>query len=490
MSRPTVPIRCQPHEAPVCPEEAFAETALVLQRRSMRTEGCTRRIYIVLSIAAALLGPRSVTYAQSDSSEVARGTLRGWEEQVRLAIFDRGGSFYGRTSELGILQRFNKDMDSEYDLDVISSAFSLSEEYQWYQRENGARYWAGSIDHLQLIQHGDFKASVALGASWAADVWFTYQETLRARRALPWLGFRRKLSEGDAHVFLRGTLQAIKPDADLELGLVLTPGGGTLTVAVAALDLFSDFNYQVLEVNPSIADSALDYTSHPFTVRAALDMPIGGHFRTEAYALVLTPTRVAVESQTRPGDGFAQDETYAYAGGLAEWEPSAGTALGLLATWVRASLDREALAAGRPADDFSLTEESWRVGLYAMHRFPSRLALETWLARIWRTEGRLRPDTAVAPSTDYEDRTWAGRNSLIYRARSGFRGEIGLDFTARATAGPTPVPTISPLDRNNVRLRADLGWHFGRKAVFLLGANLDLDHGGFDGAHGRFMLRW
>lgn len=441
-------------------------------------------------IGVALLTPWCVALAQSDTSQVARGTLRGWEEQVRIAIFDRNGSIYGRTSERGILQRFNERMDSEYDLDIISSAFSLSEQYRWYRRDNGARFWAGSIDHLQLIQHGDFKALVGLGDSWAADVQLNYQETLRADRALLWLGFRRKLSDDDAHLFLRGTLQAVKPDADLELGVVLKPGGGSLTLAVAALDVFSDFNYQVLGVDPAIADSAIDYTSHPFTVRAALDMPIGRQFRAEAYALFLTPTSLSVESQSRPGEGFAQDESYTYAGALAEWEPSAKTALGLIATWVRAGLEREALADGNPDDDFELTEEEWRVGPYAIHRFEKRFALEAWLGRVWRSEDRLRPDTTVAPDQLYEDRTWAGRNSLIYRAASGFHGELGLDFTVRETSGSPPVPTLSPLERNNFRLRADLGWHFAQRAFFLLGANLDLDDGSFDGAHGRFMLNW
>lgn len=490
MSRPPMLACSEPHEVPPCARDLRTPANVGCCEGLLRADPRARRILIVLSLGVALLNPWRAANAQSDTSQVARGTLQGWEEQVRLAIFDRGGSFHGRTSERGILQRFNEDMDSEYDLDVLSSVFSLSEQYQWYRRKNGARYWAGSIDELRLIQHGDFKASVPLGASWAADVWFTYQETLTAQRALLWLGFRRKLSDDDAHVFLRGTLQAVKPDADLELGVVLTPGGGTLTVAIAALDLFSDFNYQVLEVNPSIADSALDYTSHPFTLRAALDMPIGGHFRTEAYALFLTPTRLAVESQTRPGEGFVQDERYAYAGGLVEWEPSTRTALGLIATWVRASLGREPLSNGQPEDDFELTEETWRVGFYAIHNFPNRFALEAWLGRVWRMEDRLRPDTAMAPDTNYEDRTWAGRNSFIYQTPRGFRAELGLDFTARETSGSTPVPTLSPLGRNNFRLRADFGWHFGQRAFFLLGANLDLDGGSFDGAHGRFMLNW
>lgn len=440
---------------------------------------------IVLSMG--LVAPRPMA-GQQDTTLVARGTLRGWDEQVRLAVFDRGGSFNGRLSDRGMLQRFNERMDSEYDLDVISSTFALTEQYAWYQRTNGARFWAGSIDEVRLIQHGDFKASVPLGATWAADVLFNYQETLTADRALPWLGFRHTRSNG-TQVFLRGTLHAFKPDTDLELGVVLTPRGGRLTLALAALDVFSDFNFQTLSPDSAVVDTSLDYTKHPFTLRAGLDLPLGRQFRTEAYALYLTPTEVVAETNA-PGGGFTQGERYAYAGGLIEWGPSSSTAVGLLATWVRATTERAALPQGQPTDDFDLTEETSRIGIYAMHRLMRRIGLEAWIARVWRLEDRVTPDPTVAPSSSYSDRTWAGRNSFVYRADRGFRGELGLDFTLRDTSGRTPVPTITPLDRDNVRMRFDLGWHFGSRAFFLVGANLDLDAGGFDGAHGRFMLNW
>ena len=79
------------------------------------------RLPIVLALLSMkLLVPGSVATAQRDTTLLARGTLRGWEEQVRLAIFDRGGSLDGRLSDRGMLQRFNERMDSEYHLDVIS----------------------------------------------------------------------------------------------------------------------------------------------------------------------------------------------------------------------------------------------------------------------------------------------------------------------------------------------------------------------------------
>jgi hypothetical protein len=43
---------------------------------------------------------------------------------------------------------------------------------------NGVRFWAGSINHLRLVQNGDFTATVRPGESWATNVRFTHDETL------------------------------------------------------------------------------------------------------------------------------------------------------------------------------------------------------------------------------------------------------------------------------------------------------------------------
>jgi len=449
-----------------------------------------RRFWIVLLLAAA---SSRALLAQSGYAPPAHATLRGWEEQARLAIFDRSGSYFGRTSDRGILQRFNEQMDFEYHIDLISYGFSLSDTYDWHRHTSGARFWAGSIDHRRLIQHADISASVALGTAWAADVFLTHHETLEAQRNLLRLRFRRKLFGERAHAFLLGTLKADKPEADVELGLSWSLGPGELTLAFAALDLFSDFIYQTLEVGPSIADSTLDYTSHPYTARIALDLPLGRQLRVEAYALALTPTRVIAESQTSAGVGFSQDERYAYLATLLEWSPSPRTAVGGFGTWVRSRLGRNRLWLGRAEDDFELMERTWQLGLYAIHHLSSRLSSETWLARVWRTEERLRPDTTVAPNLDYEDRACAGYTTLTYRTRAGFRGELGLDFLTRDIVQPGDVPGAAALDRDNYRLRLGLGWHVDSTALFTLGFGVDLDDSrgrGFDGAYGRFRLYW
>lgn len=422
----------------------------------------------------------------------AHATLRWWEDQARLAIFDRNGSYFGRTSERGILQRFNPQMDAEYDIDLISFSFALADEYEWYRRGRGARFWTGSMNHLNLIQNAEFVGPVDLGASWGAQIHFTHQQTLQADRNLVRVSLGRDLLGGRARMFAAGTLKALKPDADVEWGVTWRLGDGQVTTAVAALDAFSDFIYQTLEVSAALSDTVLDYLVHPYSLRFSADVPLGESVRVEAYGLLATKAELTVDPQLTAGTGFRQGERYRYLGGLLEWTPSPRTAIGAIATWVRAETDRAPLALGSAADAFRLTEETRQLGGYLIHWLTSRLGVESWVNRLTRPEDRVFPDSTVR----YEDQAWIGRTALLYRARESFRGELSLDYVAREVTRPGPVPSLGSLGDNNYRLRVDFGWRFGDRALLMLGTNVDLDKddgtaiGAFDGGHGRFTIYW
>jgi hypothetical protein len=436
---------------------------------------------------------QSDTITVIDSVGPVGATLRLWEENRWLTIYDRSGSYFGRVSDAGILQRFNALMDFEYHIDVISYTPSLTETRDWYQRDDGARAWGGSLNHLKLLAEGHFKVSVPLGATWTTDIRFIRQETLEAQRSLLWIRFAHDMLDKRLRAFARSTLSFDKSEIDFELGLVWRWMPGELAVSLGALDLFSDVIFQGLKIGPAIAPLALDYTSKPYTGRIAVDLPLGPRLRLEAYGLALTPTEVMVESQTRTDSGFVQQERYAYTGGLLEWTPSLSTALGAYATWVRARLGRTPLRDGAPEDAFDLTEKTWQLGVYGIDRLSRRFSLEVWIQRMWRTEDRLRPDTTVAPQIEYEDRSWGGRATVTYQAPGGFKADLGFDFLDRDIVKEDDVPGLSALRRDNSRLRFAAGWRFGRRALFLVGFNRDLDDSdgrGFDGAFGRFALYW
>jgi hypothetical protein len=335
---------------------------------------------------------------------VASATLRGWEENRWLAIYDRDGSYFGRASDRGILQRFNEAMDFEYHIDVISYSPALIETRDWYRRENGARGWGGSLNHLMLLAEGHFKVSVPLGETWSTDARFIHQETLTAQRSLLWIRFNHDLFDRRGRAFFRSTLNTDKSQIDFELGFIWRAAPGEISVSLGALDLFSDLIYQKLEIGAGLAPMALDYISRPYTGRLAVDLPLSRRFRLEAYGLALTPSQVIFESQTVPDSGFVQEERYAYTGGLLEFKPTPATAVGTFGTWVRARLGRTPLPAGVPEDDFDLTEKTWNAGVYVIGRMRQRFVLEAWVARLDRA-----PVAGRRPAATRYDRCAAGR---------------------------------------------------------------------------------
>jgi hypothetical protein len=450
---------------------------------------------LTLAFVILLAGVPAAAVAQRDSTAVLRATLRGWEDDARLAIFDRSGSYHGRFSDRGILQRFTERLDQEYTIDQISFGFSMVEDYAWYLDRKGARWWGGSINHRFLVQRAEIGGTVPLGETWDFNALLSQEATLQTDRAVVRATFRKSFDDGRVVAFATGFLKADKPEMDLELGASFRPGSGTVTVAVAALDLFSNLIYGSLQVPPRDADRILDYSTKPYTLRIAADLPVGRFFRGEVYGLYTLPASLTATAQHDTVSSFAQDERYAYVGGMFEWTPSAKTAVGALATWLGGDLDRTSLDDTPSLDDFNLAERNAHVGVYLIQRFRTRWLFETRVVRQWRTESRIRPDTAVASEIDYADRAWLGRTTMTYQARSGFRGELGLDFALRDVVRDADLPGDFQ-GRRNTRLRFDLGWYFGRTAMFVLGTNADLDQdagtatGWFDGGHARFQVFW
>ena len=183
------------------------------------------------------MGLPTAAPAQIHSTEALHATLRGWEDDVRVTIFDRSGAYHGRLSDRGILQRFHELMDQEYSIDLWSSDFSLSEDYAWYTRRRGARWWGGSIDRRSLAQRAEIAGAVSLGETWSFDLILTQEASLRARRVAFRATLQKSFWDGGVLGFVTGWLKADKPDIDLELGLQLKPGNNDITVAFGALDL-------------------------------------------------------------------------------------------------------------------------------------------------------------------------------------------------------------------------------------------------------------
>ena len=268
---------------------------------SLHTGRAVMTVRLASCLVVATLALPTVARAQNDSTEALHATLRGWEDDARVTIFDRRGAFHGHLSDRGILQRFNEGIDKEYSLDLVSSSFSMSEDYAWYTRRRGARWWAGSIDHRTLVQRAEIAGGTPLDGTWGFDFLFGQASTMQAKRTAVRATVRRSFSDDRVVGFLTGWLTAEKPEMDLEFGLQFKPGNSDITLAFAALDAFSDLIYQGLGVAGS---QELDYAPQPFTARIAMDVPLGRRFRYELYGLVMFPSRIIATNEPVAGGEF------------------------------------------------------------------------------------------------------------------------------------------------------------------------------------------
>lgn len=458
---------------------------------------------VVVWRLAGVLGGESGLAAQLDSAGAvpraapvaARGTLRGWADATWYLLEDRTGARDGRLSRAGILQRFHERIDDEYQLDLISSRFSLSDDYEWYARESGVRYWAGSINHRELISGGDFKAWVRIAEGWRGLVVFRNEESPVLYRNLFRVGVFREWAGGGV-VFVEGSLHEVKPDMDLGVGAGWRGEGVRGSASVVLLDVFSDFIYQVLGIYPGLERTAIDYEGQPVALRGWVELAGLPRVRVEGYGAFLFPVRLRAYDQVVPDSGFWQEERFGYAAGLVEWSPAPWLRVGGYGSAVQARLDRAPLAAGSPHDDFALTERTVRAGAFVLARPLARWLAEGWVEREWRPERR-RARREPADEVDYEGRAWSGSVLLGYRAGSGFALNTAFDFDLReAVRGLEEVPRAEPYVRDNTRLRFEVGWEAGGRWAVFAGANYDVDSDPpydrprFDGAHGRFVVYW
>ncbi len=438
--------------------------------------------------------------AQTDSSSL-HFTIAEWADATWLYLLDRGAVDGGRLGDRGTLQRFHPGIDSEHRLDLISSRFSVSEEYVWHSRPQGVRYWGGSIQHRDVVAGVNLKAAVPLGGAWSARVRFDKEDGPQVERNYLRIAFQRDWSSGLFSIF-EGSLVPMKPEMDITVGGGWRDASGEATVSLTWLDTFNDAIYQGLVVFSGFADTAIDYEAQAFAVRASLKRSVGSHLRLEGDLGIQLPARIRAYRQVAPDSGFRQEERFAQAAALAEWSFSHRVRAGGFATYVRAVSDRTPLSQSDALDDFRLVEKTTNVGGFVLADITRRWRVEAWLARNWRPELRdyrsgAAPAPTPAPATDvdYEDRSWIGQAVLGYRANSGFRASAAFEVDlGEVKRGADQVPSVDGLGQDETRVRVDLGWDVSNRFAVAAGSNWDLDGDGsgkrFDGAHGKFVLYW
>lgn len=428
------------------------------------------------------------------SAAALHATLAGWSEDTWLLLVDRDAVVGGRLGSQGMLARFHRIIDAEYELDRLSAAPGLSEEYAWEETSNGVRYWGGSINHRDLIEGAEFKASIPLAGIWRFAARFNRQITPALQRNSVRIAFTARGRR--VYGFADGLLSATKPDMDVVLGAGWHDGAMHARASVALLDVFSDVIYQGLIVYHGYADTAVDYERMPIALRGSFERRLGGTVRVEAHGGVLLLSRVRAYRQVAPDTGFRQEERFGFGGVLTEWAASPTLTLGAAFTTVRASTDRRPLVQNPIPDDYRLVERTTRAHVYLLTAPHPRWLVESWLGHEWRPDVRVRRDTV--PNTAYEDRAWQGQAVVTYRAPGGFRSLAAFEVDLRdVIRGDRPRPgMVESLGQDNYRLRLEFGWRFEGRMSLMAGYRVDLDfdralgRSWFDGAHGRFAFFW
>jgi len=445
-----------------------------------------------LLVPAALIALPGAVQAQADSA--FHVSLRGWAEEAWITIMDRRGATGGRISERGALQRFDERIDDKYHLDRLTNQFWLSDEYEWYASDNGARWQGGSISKADLVTEAEFKAKLPIDDHWAIGVRFNQITNPEGVRSPIRLLLSRRVSSA-LTLFAAGHIDPDKPGSDVELGLDWQlPRGGLASLAIVALDAPNDLIYLNFDaVIQAAKDSTLEYERQPLGFRAMAEVPLSERVRLEAYGAYIRPSTILQYDDRIETAGLRQRERFSYVGGLVEWAATPRMRLGGFANTVFAATDREPLSAGAGVDAFALRERTSQVGVFYVARLSRRWTFDSWLRHTWRPEQRVWGDPAL-DDVDYLLRTFNAQAVVTYRAPGGFLVDGGLVWhRARVPRGDGQVPATGNLVGGQYRLRYDFGWHKGRRFRLLLGSAFDIDERtvvSFGGARARVMLLW
>jgi hypothetical protein len=452
-----------------------------------------RRISMIVVVLVIWLLP-SASSAQTDT--LAHGTLQHWAEGWWLALLDRHGSVGGRLSEAGILHRFEQSQDDKYLHDRFSARFLPREDYDWYARENGVRWFAGSINRRNLIFSGEFKTLVPLSRAWSIGVRFNKVDLPTARRSAMRIAVNGQFGNSIAG-FANVHFDPNKPGTDIEIGGRLgRQTGANALFSVTVMDAVNNIVYVTLDAaSQAQIESTLVYDEQPIALRGQVVVPLGGFLRAEAYGLYVTPSTLRAYAETSETDGFIRRERIAYAGGLVEWKPSPTFFVGFYANTIWADSEQEKLAPLVPVNEYALTEQTTEVGGYTTWRITRRWLFDVYGVRAWRPERRQWGGPGLQ-NIDYQLLSWHIAGVITYKSLGGFTTDLGLAWNdVTEPKGGDQVPATGSLKTRDWRVRYDFGWGFGSTFSFLLGVSIDYDREtqdgwSFGGGRGRFSLYW
>ena len=430
---------------------------------------------------------RSATSPAGETDSAALATLAAWADQVWLSLLDRDGAYYGRLAEEGIFQRFNPEMDHEYELDVRSGLFDPGEDARWAELPNGFRVAGGSLNNPHILNVVDWRQETHISGPVDLMARYRRERSLTARRDYPWVGVRWRDVLGTPWTVRVGLgIHFFKPSADVEVALARSWRDGedrswTVEVRLAALDAFNEAIFQGLGVRADDVDAHYDYAGAPLAARTTL-RAAASRWRAELHAGSSRRSEVQVTFPATGRAPFTQLEQVAFLGALFQVTPLERVTLALYGTWASADTERRAPA---NVPGFTLREQTVTVGARARTRLNPLWAVETELARVRRPEWRT---PAGGARREHRDRGVFARAALVRYPEAGWTSRLAYVLLDRDAGSRAPWLTAQ-----NQGLITEAGHRFRSGFEVTAGLRWDLDHFGrdrFEGAHLRLSAAW
>ena len=453
------------------------------------------------------VGVLSASPAEPDTVRPRYVTLEGWDRRVRLAAWDRSHAVGGLYYDRGVLRRWTREMDHEYDLDNFSIKPTLADDADFYAAENGFRTAAGSITTGSFVVESELTTGVHLIGPLSLDLRFVQQEDLQATRATVQLGYQVDLGKGH-QVGLRHSVASLKMDIDAELVYQFAHPKLDAELSVGRLDIANNIINEVLVPSSYHFDTLRVYQTVPYWLAGRLSMPVGP-IRFEAVGGLSPESRADVRSQTVEQARFRYDNAFAYWGGLAEAEVlGPNLVVGAMASQSQSDARRRTPPEVIASSNFTTRQTQIRGGVFALAKWKSLRAQAWWMHervadRQWGSS--FAGSTIDKPYGIEETWDWT-RLRLDWRPGTRWGPLVGIEYAAGLRDFPVEgdmeeiqreVLRFFPYGPNR-RATARLGFRFSPNADVQFGISRDLDDDPFfpdqdrryDGIHLRIRAVW
>jgi hypothetical protein len=438
------------------------------------------------------LGLCTAVHLAQAQSTLLQATLLEWGAEMRRLVLDRTHGYGGRYYEGGLFRTFTRQMDYEYELDLLTYRFTPFDDLKWSQASGGYRVYTGSIDYGEFITESQIKQTVRLSRRSTFQVFGLQEENLRARRFFVEVGYTYALAPNH-HIGVQHTLGMEKEDLDLSLHYTwrsLTQGG--VHVELGLLDWTNNFVYHLIASSNRSFDTRQYYLDWPFFFALNAATPPNWPLRAELTTGTQRRSKARVDVTVARIPGYAgfvtehlatfyNTEAIRYAGILMEYSGPfftlGATYRGRYGRLVRIpSADSTGCwNATRGLDRcqvpysyaFRTREYSSALGLHGALQW-GRLELQTeWIRAINgdQLQGSALP-AAYRNPYDFRERRLTGKTRLSYFIPAGLWSALELNLENRKVRGPRQSGTINLPFRRNF---PDQVVPFNRRLTLLLG---------------------